>query len=293
MHESASSTVLSTIKLLVNGPKKIVQLAQYLDKSERQVHRIVKQIEELGYLIDQDENNAYYIFGINELNIHQFTPEEVSFLTEQVLFFNPTHPLAESVFRKLKGESFPIPLAAHLHELTRGNNFNNLKWAIRNKCLVYLKPYQSGYSNKPDSNRLVLPLLLLPQHRQVVAYEKSTRLYKTFKLDRIGIVEITNLKIERAIAFKHKQDPFGYHSKKVETIELQMSRSASQLMMEEYPGSQQYIHPNGSEFIYKGPMANPFGIGRFILGLPGEVIVKKGETLKSHIKERLKLYTLK
>ncbi|MFT4804574.1 MAG: proteasome accessory factor C [Psychroserpens sp.] len=63
-------------------------------------------------------------------------------------------------------------------------------------------------------------------------------------------------------------------------------------MMEEYSGTRQYIHPNGNEFIYKGPMANPFGIGRFILGLPGEIKVKKSESLKIHLKEMMNLITI-
>lgn len=286
---TASTKLIPAIRLLVAGKKKVNELSQFLQISERQVHRILTQIENLGYLLEQDLDKRYFIFGTNQLNLKQFSPEEQSFMIETIQYFKPNHPLAEPVLRKLNNEEYPLPLAEHIAELTRGNNYAQICWAIEKECLIWLKPYHSN-GTKPESNRLVLPLQLQPIHRQLLAYEKSTRKCKTFKLDRIGLVEITNERLGRTISIKEKPDPFGFYAEKPEVIKLQLSDAAARLMQEEFVASRQYIQKKENVYQYVGPMASPIGVGRFILGLPGQIQILKGNSLREHLIKSLNAF---
>jgi hypothetical protein len=66
-------------------------------------------------------------------------------------------------------------------------------------------------------------------------------------------------------------------SESLATVEAELSLKAANLLREEYPLAERYLSDLGvSEtlrYLLKIPVADYHGIGRFVLGLPGEVNV--------------------
>jgi hypothetical protein len=59
-------------------------------------------------------------------------------------------------------------------------------------------------------------------------------------------------------------------------------------MLEEHPNARPYMYINNrNQYYFKGEIAQLPGLGRFILGLPGEIKVEEGEEMKAYLKEQV------
>ena len=286
MH-NLDNNVIRLLQLLMTGTKRTNELATLLEVDKRSVGRMLTKLENLGYNIDRNGRKGNTLLWEQQYSLKKFNNEESHFVAELIQIFNPQSPLAPGILRKLGFELSSIPLAKHVQEVVNSKNFENLKWAIQKQCLVHLKPYHSNNEQSKDRNRTVLPLQLNMNHRNVYAYEINTGTSKTFKLSRIGMVEITNDKYDGKLPPSEIPDPFGFYALKVEYIHLSMTKAAAQLMEEEFPQAALYLTRDTDLGVqYKGPMCNPVGIGRFILGLPGMVKVISNEKLAEYIQQQ-------
>jgi len=84
-------------------------------------------------------------------------------------------------------------------------------------------------------------------------------------------------------------DVFRVHSYTPIAIELSLSLVAYNLILEEFPLSEKYIKKKSdNHYLLSTEVGNFFGVGRFILGLPGEVEVVHPKALKSYLNDRMK-----
>ena len=59
-------------------------------------------------------------------------------------------------------------------------------------------------------------------------------------------------------------------------------------MLEEHPNARPFMSiKNRNQYYFHGEIPQLPGLGRFILGLPGEVKVEEGEELKAYLSEQL------
>jgi hypothetical protein len=65
---------------------------------------------------------------------------------------------------------------------------------------------------------------------------------------------------------------------------------AYNLLIEEFPLSEKYLKQNDSNYIFEGWVCNYSGVGRFILGLPGEIEVISPKELVKFLKEKNQTY---
>jgi predicted DNA-binding transcriptional regulator YafY len=118
-------------------------------------------------------------------------------------------------------------------------------------------------------------------------YDLDKGEYRQLKMERIGHVELTEL----PITHKHESralDLFGWTGPKWLPVTLRLSYRAQQLLLEEHPDARPFVRSSGNQAYFDNIVRDWRGIGRFILGLPGEIEVVEPEELRRYLKERIK-----
>lgn len=280
-----SSSILRILALLAAGPKSRKVLAETVGIDVRQVNRIIAKLEDHDFLIDKDENGNFFLFGAESLKLRKFNPSERELLNDLLTNYARFNPLSMGLLRKLNTPDYPIPFASHLKDLGKNRNIDNLRFAIERNMMVWLKPYLSPSKNKPIKDRFVCPLEIIDEHRQVLAWEQSSNREKTFKIDRIGVVELSDIASPQRKRKKQKTDPFGFSCAKQTMVKLRLSTLAARLMQEEFPLAKPLIQLKKQGHLFHGPVSSFTGIGRFVLGLPGHVTVIENAEFKVYLKE--------
>ncbi|HUN02407.1 MAG TPA: hypothetical protein PLS00_06090, partial [Niabella sp.] len=84
-------------------------------------------------------------------------------------------------------------------------------------------------------------------------------------------------------------DAFGMSAEApAATVKLQLNLKACNLLQEEHPQAKQYITANGKDYTLNIPVADYHGIGRFVLGLPGDVQVITPVAFKRFLEKQIK-----
>ncbi|MDZ7899246.1 MAG: hypothetical protein U5N85_14645 [Arcicella sp.] len=163
-----------------------------------------------------------------------------------------------------------------------------LRVAIKEGYQIRLINYHSLNSDM-IKNRLIIPLKLSSDFAMLSAVEEGKE--KTFKIKRMTDVEI--LYEEKAgIGEAMNVDIFGCSSTEALPIQLYLSKRAFQLFYEEYPSARMYLNKrkNFTVFPYelRLEVQNYAGIGRWCLGLIGELKVVGDEGFRVYLNEKLK-----
>ena len=283
--------IFRLILLLKRKPYKSVSfLAKLLEVDKRQIYRDLELLEEVGYLIDHDSQHKYFLFlPESESYPQKFSLEETQLLQALVKTMK-SHPLKNGLEQKLFSHSDLIPLANSLLSHQTADILRQLQEALHSGKQVLLTAYHST-SSKDIKDRLVEPLGFSADQVYLKAFEPSSQQVKSFKLERIGGVEL----LEESCTYSGKvgeNDLFGCSGPKPLMVELLLSHRAYRLLIEEFPGSQPYVRPIEGSFPYRALLTvRAFeGVGRFILGLPGEIQLKGPRELQAYLSRKVALY---
>ena len=122
-------------------------------------------------------------------------------------------------------------------------------------------------------------------------YELASGMNKTFKLARIGSVEVYDAPWIHSD--KHKRvftDMFGFTGEERYRIRLRMGQLSYNLMLEEYPISSTFFMPEDDyHWLLETDVMSYLGIGRFILGLYDDIEVLGDDGLLRYIEEKRRL----
>jgi predicted DNA-binding transcriptional regulator YafY len=151
--------VFKLIRTLNRKPgKTVAQLARLLETSERSVYRYLHLLEEVGYLLDKDAYERYYLFEPeNEKVKPSFEAEEADLIRDLVTSAAAHHPLKDAILKKLYLNSELIPLADNLLKTQVAQLVHRLGEAIRARKQAVLHHYHSPRSNS-ITDRLVEPM---------------------------------------------------------------------------------------------------------------------------------------
>jgi len=165
--------------------------------------------------------------------------------------------------------------------------------AIKQKKKIKIHAYQSSGSGN-ITDRIVEAFDFTPNYIAVWAYENSSAKNKVFKIDRIKKVEILDENWEKeALHEADKLDCFRMSGKDEIPVQFEMTLRAKNLLTEEFPLSEQFItEKNPNKYIFKGWVTRYEGIGRFILGLPGEISKVKNPELQKYMQKKLKNFKI-
>lgn len=295
MHEQQKILrVLRLISLLADKPYRTVkQLALLLETTPKTVYEYLKLLEELGYLVDKDRHNAYFIFEARKTEADSLIPEELQLVNQLVDTIPVENPLRESLRKKLYLASTLVPLVDDLADRHVAKIVQQLSEAIKDKRRVKLLRYQSATGNAPK-DRLVEPLSFQKSHSQLSAFDVEQQEIRHFKVKRIEAIEVQHT-LCSFDPHAFPTDMFGFTSQQTLLVKLGLSQRAYRLLIEEFPEAKPFTNLQGSSstfpyrFVYEARSA--IGIGRFILGIPGEVEIESPSELTDYLKKRVQEYT--
>lgn len=286
--------VFKLIRLLKQRPgRTIPQLAQLLDIDKRSVYRYLELLEEVGYLFDIDNRHRYYLFEDETAGRPTFTEEESEVMRQALAGLTPSHPLLASIRQKLFLASSLVPLADGLVDVHQGRVVQRLAEALRDGRQVRLIRYQSPNSNT-IADRLVEPLSFSDDYATLNAYEPASGKVKTFKTRRTEDVAVLD-ELCMYRAGEDVLDLFGWSGPQLISVSLALTSRAYRLLIEDYPPTRAYTGKRNAAdmpYSFRGDVRDFRGIGRFILGLPGEVRVEEPEELKAYLHERIGKFSL-
>lgn len=278
--------VFRLIQLLSQRPRRTVKhLASILECSKESVYRYFKLLESLGYLIDKEEGDRYFLFlDLPENEGGLIEPEEATFLHDLLWHSSSDAPMRDRILQKLNKQYTLTPIAQSLGKLQTYNHIHTLGQAIEMERRVRLHNYLS--SDGDSSTRYVEPVEFMQGYTYIWVYDMDKKEYRQLKTERIGFVEM----LEERIEGKHDNralDLFGWSGPNWLSVKLALSSRSSQLLLEEYPEARPHIYTSRGKTFFDGSVRDWRGIGRFILGLPGEIEVLEPEELRVYLRERV------
>ncbi|HTJ48252.1 MAG TPA: WYL domain-containing transcriptional regulator [Cyclobacteriaceae bacterium] len=280
--------VLEFIAILKGKGKTVGELAAQFKMSERSVYRYVRLLEAVGFIIDKDFENRYFIFTSEDgPSTTNFSITETNILKTLIHKGAFDNPLRNSLLKKLSLNSELDDMPKVIVKLKIGQHIEKLTDAIKNKRQVILKGYHSANSSE-IKNRLVEPFQFGTDYKSVIALDTNDQKCKQFKLERIDEVVDTKKKFKfESLHKKTNADIFGLSGETTTWITLKLTMRSYLLLREEYPLSIHYTERKGSKFLFHGPVTSFEGIGRFVLGLMDHVTIKEPKEFKKFIKQKL------
>lgn len=284
--------VFKLINLLQsNIGKPVHRLAELLQTDERTIYRYFKLLEALGFEVVK-EFSKYKIQhrpGMDQtLNYGTFSQEESQWLRSMIESQGKGNLLHDSILKKLSVRSEVKQVTEQLFKANLGRLVDEIGLSIQQKLQVWLKDYYS-LSSDTTSDRLVEPVAFSSNYETIHAFEPASKSMKVFKIERIGEVVLS----QGAWKYEPKhQLPgaqlFGFTGKNKFLVKLKLSKKAYQLMMEEHPNARPFMSiKNRNQYCFNGEIPQLPGLGRFILGLPGEIKVEEGEEMKTYLSEQI------
>ncbi|WP_297338175.1 WYL domain-containing protein [Algoriphagus sp.] len=271
--------------------KPVHRLAEMLETDERTIYRYFKLLEALGFEIIKEYSKYKLRQSLGQeatLNYGTFSPEESQWLKSLIESQGKKNLLRDSVLQKLHLRSELKVGTEELFKANLGRLVDLIGQGIQNRNQIWLKEYYS-LSSDTTSNRLVEPVAFSANYESIHAFEPESQSMKIFKIERIGEVVLTDQ--DWKFAKKHEipeSSLFGFSGKGRFPVKLKMSKKAYQLMQEEYPNARPFMFiKNRNQYFFKGEIPHLPGLGRFILGLPGEIKLEEGEEMRSYLKEEL------
>ena len=170
----------------------------------------------------------------------------------------------------------------------RAANVNALYDAMKLKRVAVIHNYSSPNSNTSRA-RVVEPFMFLNGNNDVCCYEITAKANKTFRVARMGRVEVLNDQWQHEPLHRRMfTDIFMFGSDKQEIITLRLDRLAYNLLTEEYPKSHTYItQDHDTHWLLRLPVCSYLGIGRFVLGLYDHIEVLETEDFKQYLRSQL------
>lgn len=297
MDQPKIERLLRLMMMLTANKYTIEQLSNKLDMSPRTIYRYIDTFRNAGFLIKKNSDGRFrldreskYFKDISEL-VH-FTEEEAYILKNAIESIDENNILKQNLKSKLYSVYNYKMIADCVVKGSNAKNVNSLVDAIELRQQVILKDYTSANS-KTTTDRLVEPIGFTTNYIQLWAYEISSGETKTFKVSRIGGVEI--LEKEWEYESQHKKgyiDIFRMHGFNKFNVKLKLGVKAASLLKEEFPLAEEHLVENTDNgelkyYILDLDVCSYEGVGRFVLGLLDDIEVIGSEEFKIFLKQRI------
>ena len=171
-------------------------------------------------------------------------------------------------------------------------NVASLMDAIEGKRKAVLHGYSSSNSGEVK-DRTVEPFAFASNRNIIWCYDLEKKVNKVFKVDRINNVEILADRWEYETHHRQgKMDVFRMTGDTPMPIKLQLSLMAKNILVEEYPEASKDLIPTANDdvWILETNVYQIEGIGRFYMGLAGEIQIIDAKGLKDYAQKYSKDY---
>jgi predicted DNA-binding transcriptional regulator YafY len=281
--------VFKLISLLKKAPAKSTRtIAIMLDITERSVYRYLDLMSEIGFDIQKDKNNKYFISIDDDGADEYFTLEEATLIKELLLSTAKNSALKDGILKKIFVKSEIDLEANHIINANNSRLVAQLNKAIEQKKQVELQRYFSANSNN-ISNRIIEPIKFTNNYQMLCAYEIASNKNKFFSIERIGSVMVTDKNFEHVEAHRFEEpDAFGFvniDDQKLK-VDLLLNLRAYVILKQEYPMVVPYIKIDNKNKTYRLTIEvnNLKPITRFVLGFLDEITVLGSADFIAHLR---------
>jgi len=268
------------------------EIAVRLEMTERTVYRYIETLRDAGFIVNRNDGRftiareSPYLKDIGDL-IH-FTREEAWILNRAILALDDETCIKQCLARKLysmydlKGVPYPVVKKENSDKVIR------LIRSMEDKTCVMLTGYQSSNSSTV-ADRMVEPFEFTLNYGFIWCFEHESGKNKLFKTARIEAVKQTDTPWRYESSHQSEEtDVFRISGKKKIEVSVTMTMRAANLLIEEYPMAEAYLQKvDDCTFLFKGWVSSLEGIGRFLLGLPDEIIVISPVLLKTFLNRKI------
>ena len=275
----------------------ITELSDRFEISQRTVYRYLDTFKQVGFVIEN--TNGYFKIDKENTTVQEishllhFSEEEAFILSKAIHSIEDTDEFKSKLVKKLYS-LYDFDRVIHaISKKEESENIYTLLQAIKQQKQVVLQSYKSGNS-KNIRDRIVEPIDFTINYTGVWCYDTEDGVNKVFKASRIKHVQL----LESFYNYKpkHKKgiiDIFRMQSFEPIAIILELSLVAYNLITEEYPLSEKYISKvTDNLYRLECEVGNLMGVGRFVLGLPGEIKIIASEALKQYVQQRHQLFSI-
>ena len=266
-------------------------VARSLGVSVRSVERyLAHDLSQLGFDFDSDAAGRHFVFRTDGRPRQiRLTDAEADFISDLMRQVQPDHPLSQHIQTKLffangNGKWESSVIRQNLPKIV-----GDLTTAMKINCQVRIPNYYSAYQGK-RVDRIVEPLRFTSNYRYLVAYEALDDRFVNIKIDRIDKIiplELTCTRSPDEVRLDLFQMAFNGAGHQVC---IWLTPLAYRLLIEERPAALDHVASISNQEPYTHELhtqvATLLPIGRFCLGLPGQIRVVKGQALKSHLRKR-------
>lgn len=277
-----------------NRSYKCIEIAEKLDVDERTVYRYLNSIEESGFIIER--NKGYYKLLQSDSStsslkkLLHFSEEEAYILYCALSNISEHGSHAKRIIKKIH----TLYDFQALNRLKLNNDItkiNVISSAIECNDRVILERYHSSNSEKIE-DRLVEPFEIMSDYEAVWCFDLEDHEVKQFKISRIEEVKRHTDKCKHHNSYITPfTDAFRMSAPSaIANVKATLTLKAYNLLREEYPIAKKHICPNSKDYNYllDIPVADYNGIGRFVMGLPGEIEVQHPEEFILFLNEKVK-----
>lgn len=270
------------------------EIADRFEISERSVYRHLSQIENSGFVLDRTNGRYKLLKDEGNLSLRKllhFSQEEAYILYKSLSSLEASDNFLISLIKKLH-TLYDFQALKQVQFQDNLEKVKLLSQAIKSEKQVVLDQYQSSNSQSV-SDRKVEPFEFMTDYKAIWCFDLEDSTIKQFKISRI--TEVNVLSTNWSYKNLHKTpftDAFRMAADKpIANVKAKLSMKAYNLIREEYPLSENYLKREDENTYYLDiPIADYHGIGRFVLGLPGDVKVKEPKGFRMFLRNKREKY---
>ena len=272
----------------------VEQLARRLDTSTRSIYRYIDTFKTCGFAVEKIDDSIYRLIsmpsGYKDLQkLIYFSEEEARVLTYLIESLDETNSLKSSLYRKLCAVCDTKSIKEYSGTSKNAANVQALGNAMKDRKTVILKDYSSS-SSGTVRDRVVEPFEFTNNHIDIWAYDCEKKDVRLFKIARIGWVDI--LPIDWQHGDEHDKgylDAFRMQGKTQTHVRLEMTLRARNLLCEEFPLAIPDVTEKDGKYILDTKVSKMEGVGRFVIGLMGDIRVLDSPELVAYINDYIRI----
>lgn len=287
MDQPKIERTLRIIHLLsCNTKHTLDELAKALGVSRRTMFRYLDTLKKAGFVIQRIDEGVYKIVSYEKeytdlSQLVYFSEEEAIIVSNLIENLSSTNAIKAGLKQKLAAVYDSTSIGDYIQNKGRSDEIELLARAIKEKRQVKLTGYSSAFSDT-TKDYIVEPYTFTRDYVDIWACDTASGHNKMFKISRMGGVEL--------LSCWEMEDKHGLGSidsfrmsgvgKPIEYVKLKLTLRAKNLLVEEYPVTEQEVYQVKRNWFWEGDINAFEGIGRFVMGLAREISIVKGARFK-------------
>jgi predicted DNA-binding transcriptional regulator YafY len=228
-------------------------------------------LDELGFEVSKDENNKFSLKA--DQIVDPFTKEESHLIQEVLTVSVKNNPLVVSIKSKLPSLEESNILAKNIVNGHLSKLVSQINEAILNKTQIVIHKYQSA-NTESVTDRIVEPVGFTDNYLFLCAFEVESNQNKYFKVERMGSVEILDVKyLFESLHKLTKPDVFGFNdSGEKFNVKLKLSMRAQLWIKDDYPDTSTYLKDIGNgSWLLEVEVFNMEPVNRILRSMPNDI----------------------